>query len=181
MVAPTGAPSRSRLSSPRPPGDTHREPPPYHLVTRPRGRPRNSDPSWRDRGLHPGTGRAGVSVRSDEAHQYDLEVADGHVAVIARIGPLRQRVAERPVPPGPVTLVITTRADGADVRPGAPDLVGSQVGGEPEPLAELDGRHLSAEVSTGFTGRVIGMCVTGGTACFDWFDYEAADVLPRPR
>ncbi|MBB5803366.1 beta-xylosidase [Saccharothrix ecbatanensis] len=122
-----------------------------------------------------GSGRAGLSVRLDEAHHYDLEVADGHVAVIARIGPLRRRVAERPVPPGPLTLAITTRTDDT----GAPDLVGFHVDGDPTPLAELDGRYLSTEVATGFTGRVIGMYATEGTASFDWFDYEPATAPPR--
>jgi hypothetical protein len=42
----------------------------------------------------------------DEAHHYDIEVGGGEASVIARIGPLRQGVARRPVPPGPVTLVI---------------------------------------------------------------------------
>ncbi|MFE9750972.1 glycoside hydrolase family 43 protein [Saccharothrix saharensis] len=120
--------------------------------------------------LDPGSGRAGLSVRLDEAHHYDLEVVDGRAAVIARIGPLRERVADGPVPPGPVTLVITTRTAGVDR--GAPDVVGFHVDDDPVPLAELDGRYLSTEVATGFTGRVIGMYVTEGTACFDWFDYE---------
>ncbi|MFE9749061.1 glycoside hydrolase family 43 protein [Saccharothrix saharensis] len=120
--------------------------------------------------LDPGAGRGGLSVRLDEAHHYDLEVVDGHAAVIARIGPVRQRVAERPVPPGQVVLMITTRSPDA---PGAPDLVGFHVNGES--LAELDGRYLSTEVATGFTGRVIGMYATEGTACFDWFDYEPTE------
>jgi hypothetical protein len=77
--------------------------------------------------------------------------------VIARIGPLRRRVAERPVPPGPLTLAITTRTDDT----GAPDLVGFHV--DSELLAELDGRYLSTEVATGFTGRAIGMYVTEST------------------
>ncbi|GAA1295944.1 glycoside hydrolase family 43 protein [Saccharothrix xinjiangensis] len=130
--------------------------------------------------LDPDAGRAGLSIRMDEAHHYDLEVADGQVAVIARIGPLRQRVAERPVPRGPVTLSITTRLSrelppAADEPSGlhvaAPDYIAFHVGDEPEPLAELDGRYLSTEVATGFTGRVIGMYATEGTAWFDWFDH----------
>jgi hypothetical protein len=39
-------------------------------------------------------------------------------------------------------------------------------------LAVLDGRYLSTEVATGYIGRVIGLYVVSGTACFDWFDYE---------
>ena len=42
----------------------------------------------------------------------------------------------------------------------------------PVVLAELDGRYLSTEVAAGFTGRVIGMYVTQGSAAFDWFVYQ---------
>ncbi|GGP79929.1 glycoside hydrolase family 43 protein [Saccharothrix coeruleofusca] len=137
--------------------------------------------------LDPGSGRAGLSVRMDEAHHYDLEVADGQVSVIARIGPLRQSTATRPVPPGPLVLTITTRpaaqrppAEGepSGLHVAAPDFIAFHVGDDPLPLAELDGRYLSTEVATGFTGRVIGMYVTEGTAWFDWFDHEPLDV-PR--
>ncbi|MFD1146508.1 glycoside hydrolase family 43 protein [Saccharothrix hoggarensis] len=138
--------------------------------------------------LDHGPGRAGLSVRLDEGHHYDLEVADGQAAVIARIGPVRQVVATRAVVPGPVTLVITTRSArkwtaGEERRSGlhvaAPDYLAFHVGEDPEPLAELDGRYLSTEVATGFTGRVIGMYVTEGTAWFDWFDHGPLDD-PEP-
>jgi xylan 1,4-beta-xylosidase len=118
--------------------------------------------------LAPGTGRGGLSVRMDEAHHYDLEVAGGEVSVIARIGPVRQELARRPLPSGPVTLVVDIRT--ADLGPDT--IAFSTEGGEP--LAELDGRHLSTQVATGFTGRVIGMYVTEGTAAFDWFEYLPA-------
>ncbi|GAA5039517.1 glycoside hydrolase family 43 protein [Thermocatellispora tengchongensis] len=140
--------------------------------------------------LEPGQARAGLSVRLDEAHHYDIEVHDGEASVIARIGPLRQRVARTSVPPGPLTLVIQIRT--AETPPPAPTLTGeaetrplgvgvhgpdviafaARAGEEYVHLAELDGRYLSTEVATGFTGRVIGMYVTEGVAAFDWFDYE---------
>lgn len=139
-------------------------------------------------------GRAGLSVRLDEAHHYDLEIHDGQASVIARIGPLRQCVAAHPVPPGPLTLVadirtadvlppsLTAPSDGEPVGVGAygPDTIAFSVeaGGERLLLAELDGRYLSSEVATGFTGRVTGMYVTEGTAAFDWFGYEGADPAP---
>ncbi len=135
--------------------------------------------------LDPESGRAGLSVRLDEAHHYDVEVADGRASVIARIGPLRQSTATRPVPPGPVTLAITTRparerppADGepSGLHVGAPDFLAFHVGDDPEPLAELDGRYLSTEVATGFTGRVVGVYVTAGTASFDWFEHGPLDA-----
>ncbi|GAA3463815.1 glycoside hydrolase family 43 protein [Saccharothrix longispora] len=137
--------------------------------------------------LDPGTGRAGLSVRVDEAHHYDLEVSDGRVDVVARIGPVRQTTAGRPVPPGPVILEITTRhvrelppddAEPRGLHVAAPDYVGFHVNGEP--LAEIDGRYLSTEVATGFTGRVIGMYATGGTAWFDWFDHGPHDAAEGP-
>ncbi|WP_213453457.1 glycoside hydrolase family 43 protein [Rhizomonospora bruguierae] len=146
--------------------------------------------------LDPGGGRAGLSIRLDEAHHYDLEVAGGRASVIARIGPLRQVVAGRAVPPGPVELVVRIRT--ADVLPPAvtaadqvtagplglapgPDTIGfhlrsAGVTDDGRPLAELDGRYLSTEVAGGFTGRVIGVYVTEGHADFDWFDIRPTGV-----
>jgi len=136
--------------------------------------------------IDPGTGRAGLSVRMDEAHHYDIEVGGGVASVVARIGPVRQIIGSRPVPPGPLTLAVDIRTTdvlpptvtAADqrapgVRAGGPDTLAFSIEG-PEgavQLAELDGRYLSTQVATGFTGRVIGMYVTEGSAAFDWFDY----------
>ncbi|MFH8222264.1 glycoside hydrolase family 43 protein [Streptomyces sp. NPDC018057] len=133
-----------------------------------------------------GAGRAGLSVRLDEAHHYDLEVCGGTASVTARIGPVRQRVAQHPVPPGPLVLHIgirtsdvpppTVTAAGArepGLRAGGPDVIAFSVESAERTvrLAELDGRYLSTQVATGFTGRVIGMYVTGGSAAFDWFEH----------
>jgi xylan 1,4-beta-xylosidase len=150
--------------------------------------------------LEPGSATAGLSVRLDEAHHYDLEVHEGRARLIARIGPLRQCVADQAVPPGPVTLAISFRtrdllppsvtapasgsvdaSAGEPVGVGArgPDTIAFSAGGVL--LAELDGRYLSTEVATGFTGRVIGMYVTDGSAGFDWFDYQAGEHEGRVR
>lgn len=141
--------------------------------------------------LDPGTARAGLSVRIDEAHHYDLEVARGEASVIARIGPVRQCLARRPVPPGPVTLAVEVRTEpvvpptvtsagqeAPGIRAGGPDTLVFSLGegGDGDPLAELDGRYLSTEVAGGFTGRVIGMYVTEGSAAFDWFEYVPASA-----
>jgi hypothetical protein len=140
--------------------------------------------------LDPGTATVGLSVRYDEAHHYDLEVVDGMVGVIARIGPVRQRIAERAVSPGPLTLRVDVRTTdrrppmalgpddpGPDVsgRPSGPDVIVFSVEGLDGPIAELDGRYLSTEVATGFTGRVIGMYVIAGTASFDWYEARGAE------
>ncbi|MDV7219477.1 glycoside hydrolase family 43 protein [Streptomyces prunicolor] len=124
--------------------------------------------------IDPGSGRAGLSVRMDEAHHYDIEVAGGVVSVVLRIGPVRERIAERAVEPGPLTLAVDIST--ADVGTRGPDTLTFSVEG-PEgavELAELDGRYLSTQVAGGFTGRVIGMYVTEGEAAFDWFDYQEA-------
>jgi len=138
-----------------------------------------------------GAGRAGLTIRIDEAHHYDLEVAGTTARVVGRVGPFRQVFSEHAVPAGPVTIAITTRTH--DVLPptvtspdqlaesqtplgvgaGGSDTISFEVvtGDGPVVLAELDGRYLSTEVASGFTGRVIGMYVTEGSAAFDWFDY----------
>jgi xylan 1,4-beta-xylosidase len=138
--------------------------------------------------LEAGTGRAGLSVRLDEAHHYDLEVGGGTVSVLVRIGPVRQCLAEHSVPPGTVTLSVGIRT--ADVVPptvtaagqrepgiraGGPDTLAFSVEGPDGKvsLAELDGRYLSTQVAGGFTGRVIGMYVTEGSAAFAWYAYES--------
>lgn len=140
-------------------------------------------------------GRAGLTVRMDEAHHYQVETGEGTVRAVARIGPLRQTVAERSLPPGPVTLRIdVTTTDvlppTVTVRPTDPEAAvppGLRVGGPDtlrlgyetadgdfEILAELDGRYLTTEVAGGFTGRVIGMYATRGSAAFDWFELRPA-------
>ncbi|MEW1830973.1 glycoside hydrolase family 43 protein [Streptomyces sp. NPDC088196] len=122
--------------------------------------------------LDPGSGRAGLSVRIDEAHHYDIEVAGGAATVFARIGPVRQRIADHALEPGPVTLTVAITATGAATR--GPDTLTFSVEGAEGAveLAELDGRYLSTQVAGGFTGRVIGMYATEGEAAFDWFDYQ---------
>ncbi|MBB6554000.1 glycoside hydrolase family 43 protein [Nonomuraea rubra] len=135
--------------------------------------------------LDPGSGTGGLSVRMDEAHHYDLEVGEGTARVIARIGPVRQCVAERPVPAGPVTLTLAFRTtdllppsvtapatEALGVGAGGPDTIAFSVDGQV--LAELDGRYVATQVAGGFTGRVAGMYVTAGSVAFDWFDYEPA-------
>ena len=135
--------------------------------------------------LDPGTARAGLSIRCDEAHHYDLEVVSGRVDVVARIGPVRQVVASRTVRPGPVTLTVVTRTDDlvppsfvrptdepTGVEPTGPDTIAFHVDDDPGPLAELNGRYLSPEFTGGLAGRVVGMYVTRGVAAFDWFDHR---------
>ncbi|MGW1786294.1 glycoside hydrolase family 43 protein [Streptomyces sp. NPDC002143] len=126
--------------------------------------------------VDPAEGRGGLAVRLDERHHYEIEASATEVRVLARVGPLRTLLAERPVPALPLVLGITVGAPPAphDARTG-PDVVSLGVE-EPDGtftvLATLDGRYLSTEVAGGFTGRVIGMYAAEGTLHFDWFEYE---------
>lgn len=130
-----------------------------------------------------GQGRGGLAVRLDEQHHYAVELDDGEVFVRARIGPLSQRLASRPVS-GPVVLRVETWASGPgmDHPRQEPDVV--RLGfeaprGEFVVLAALDGRYLSTEVAGGFTGRVIGCYATTGAIQIDWYDYRFLSSLDR--
>ncbi|MGP3966096.1 glycoside hydrolase family 43 protein [Streptomyces sp. 6N223] len=167
----------------RPAGAVRLDERPGHLVLHARGttldrpgavlvgrRQRHPDTSARTR-VDAAEGRGGLTIRLDEAHHYEVEADGGEILARARIGPLSQEWARHPAPADPV-LRIDVRTD--PVPADAPDAVvlGYQDGpdGAFVPLAELDGRYLSTEVASGFTGRVIGMYATRGTVAFDWFD-----------
>jgi xylan 1,4-beta-xylosidase len=117
----------------------------------------------------------------DERHHYGVEISDGVVRAQARIGGLWQVIGQQTCPAGPAVLRMeilpVDAAKAANRVTLDPDLIrlGFEQDGEFAVLAELDGRYLSTEVTGGFTGRVIGVYAAGGTASFDWFDYE---VLP---
>jgi len=147
--------------------------------------------------VDPGDARCGLTVRLDEAHHVELEVAGGRVEVIGRVGAVRGVLGSTPAPPGPFTLAVEVRTHdlvpagvtsahqaaqgptGLEADAG-PDVLSFRVesGAGAVVVAELDGRHLSTEAASGFTGRVIGPYVTAGTAAFDWFEYTPADAAP---
>jgi xylan 1,4-beta-xylosidase len=113
---------------------------------------------------------AGLAVVMDECAHYGVAVVGDRVLARARIGPLVTVVAEALRPPHPAVLTIET-----DPSARGPDTVSlgyHDADGRKRTLAELDGRYLSTEVTGGFLGRTIGMYAVGGSAFFDWFDYE---------
>ena len=99
---------------------------------------------------------AGVVVRLDDRHWYEVRLDGAEAHVIARIGPLESAVGEVvTLPGGPVAVRIETAVSAAE---GPDDIVLSVlVEGSIRELARLDGRYLSTEVAGGFTGRVVGV------------------------
>ena len=113
---------------------------------------------------------AGLAVWLDGAAHYTVGVEGDQVVARARIGPLDAVVGTAPRPDGPVVITVQT---GPHLH--GPDTVTlgyDDDGGTSHVLAELDGRYLSTEVTGGFIGRLLGMYAVGGTAAFDWFEYE---------
>ncbi len=122
-------------------------------------------------------GVGGLSVRYDERTHYDLEVDSdhGHARVTARVvvPTLRQEWSAE-LPLGRVTLALQSVRPGGGLSLAAvtSDLVRFTATGEDgveHVLAEVDGRHLSAETAGSFTGRVVGLyCETGRLECLEW-------------
>lgn len=113
---------------------------------------------------------AGLCVRMDEAHHYEVGLTGDELVVRARIGPADTVVARTGRPDRPLVLAVETAA--SLFAPGVVRLGYLDPSGELVVLAELDGRYLSTEVAGGMTGRVIGMYAIGGDAAFDRFEYD---------
>jgi len=132
--------------------------------------------------VDPGDGLAGLSLRIDESHHYDIEAGGGIARARARVGPLCQ-TWERAIGPGPVTLSVDIRpTGGAAGFATAPDVVhlGVENGDGVAELAALDGRYVSAETAASFTGRVVGLYAVEGAAAFDEIRYHGRDGAPAP-
>jgi xylan 1,4-beta-xylosidase len=115
---------------------------------------------------------AGLTVFMDATGHCEVAVREGRVVARVRIGPIGSVLADAPCPGPPLVLAIET---GPHAR--GPDTVAlgfEDEHGTPHTLAQVDGRYLSTEVTTGFLGRTIGLYAVGGEAAFDWFDYEGA-------
>nr|WP_255421967.1 glycoside hydrolase family 43 protein [Tessaracoccus sp. MC1627] len=104
----------------------------------------------------------GFGLRIDPRHSYDLRLADGVVVAQATIGDVSALLAEFAVGGQDVVLSIEAVDPGTAAVPvghaGPDDIVLSVVvEGETIELARLDGRYLSTEVASGFTGRVLAL------------------------
>lgn len=108
---------------------------------------------------------AGLALRRDEKHHYELMVRPGEVSVSARIGDLAQTVARVPRSTAQVDLRVTLLPQ-ADPGPISGSGVVEFAVRDPDTpdwivLATLESRYLSTEVTGGFTGVVVGALATG--------------------
>ena len=119
---------------------------------------------------------AGLAIRMDDDFHYSVGVTPDRVVARACIGGLEHPLGDvaRPTSGDVVVFVETAQAT---TFSGPDDVIIGYVApeGGPQVLARFDGRFLSTEVAGGMLGRVIGPYALGGTAAFDWFNYEPLD------
>jgi hypothetical protein len=123
------------------------------------------DLSWRAEAVCSGAGRLRLLI--DDRHWYELVFEDGRVRADVGIGGLLHELGSVPCPGTTATLRIeTARPETEGVSPtriGPDDIVLScDVGEGFEELGRFDGRYLSTEVATGFTGRMIALGSAAG-------------------
>lgn len=117
---------------------------------------------------------AGLTVRMNESHHYDLFVGRDalttFVALRLRIGPALVIVAQTPV--AQARLVLQIRASAEHY------VFSARVGQTQIELGHAPSRYLATEVAGGFTGVFFGLYASGNgrpsvsRADVDWFDYE---------
>jgi len=107
-------------------------------------------------------GDGGFEVRLDHRHRYQIRVAGSTVRATARIGDLEVVLGETPTLSGTAVLRLAAQDPAqANVPLGdaGPDVIVLSVveADGPRELARLDGRYLSTEVASGFTGRMLSL------------------------
>ena len=122
------------------------------------------DLSWAAEAAFAGSGQ--FLLRLDDRHWYGLTVQDGQARATARIGEIQQRLSTVPVAGTTVVLRIESVPPSSAPLPlgnaGPDDIILSLDDGDGfRQLGRLDGRYLSTEVASGFTGR---MLAVGSTA-----------------
>ena len=124
-------------------------------------------------------GIGGLTLRYDEQSHYDIEVTPYDIVVRARLYELTKETRHS-LPEKPFTLFINcVEPQGGFEAMATSDLV--QLGfidsiGESAILATFDGRYLSAEVTTSFTGRVYGVYCTQGSVTIQKYSETSSNV-----
>lgn len=138
---------------------------------------RVTDLAWSAECELTGTGR--FELRIDARHRYAVESDGRSVRAMAVVGGLRHETAPVPVDGPRVRLRIASVAASSPTVPlghGGPDdvVLGVGAGAEERELLRVDGRYLSTEVASGFTGRVLGVAAGAGLATVHRVRYRAA-------
>lgn len=114
---------------------------------------------------------AGLLVRLDESHHYDLAITEQMGRRFARlritIGPAQSEGIEVVLPHGEITLLLHARSDEYRFK--------VRVGHVEIELGQAPTRYLSSETAGGFTGVYIGLYVSGGvgdTRPVVWGDFH---------
>lgn len=124
---------------------------------------RAQDLRWRFLALLALPTEAGLRIRIDEQHWYEIRMVDRVAEVHAHIGALHHEVVDDQQLAGPTVELIIEATE--SLSNGPDDLCFSlaDAAGTRE-LLRLDGRYLSTEVAGGFTGRTIGVHALHGEA-----------------
>jgi hypothetical protein len=132
------------------------------------------DHTWSADAVVAGSGRFLVLI--DDRHWYGLEFADGQVRAETCIGGVRHVLGSAACGNEQATLrieAVEPRTEGASpVTIGPDDIVLAFDRGEGfEELGRMDGRYLSSEVATGFTGRVLALGAAGTSSVVKRVEY----------
>ena len=121
------------------------------------------DLRWSAEAVLTGDGR--LLLRLDHRHFYGLTRIGGEVVASARVGDLEAVLGTVTVPDGPAALHIAAETPAARTVPAGdagPDEIVLSIRNKTglTELARLDGRYLSTEVASGFTGRMLALAAT---------------------
>jgi hypothetical protein len=126
--------------------------------------------------------RAGaLRLRLDDRHWYGLLVEEGVVRATARIGDVTHELAAVPVREERVLLRIESVPPASAPVPlghAGPDEIVLSVHTGPgwTELGRLDGRYLSTEVASGFTGRMLAVGAASGPAHVHSVSYRPGSI-----
>ncbi|MET9087999.1 family 43 glycosylhydrolase [Streptomyces sp. NPDC004237] len=124
-------------------------------------------------------GVGGLAARYDERHHFGLEARtqDGSTKVTAwaAVAGLRQEWHSS-FPGGPIELRIEFQEPTEAATATGGDRIRLLAGGTL--LAELDGRYWTSETCASFTGRIVGLYASEGTARFADFHYTGWETSP---
>lgn len=134
------------------------------------------DLAWTARAAVTGSGR--FLLRLDDRYWYGLTFKEGQVRAIARIGDVPHELGSAAVASSTMVLRIESVQPSSAPAPlghaGPDDVVLSFDDGDGfRELGRLDGRYLSTEVGSGFTGRMLALGSTAGQARVMSVEYDA--------